>query len=439
LIDISRIPGLDEIEAQGDALRLGPLVTHNQVVDSTRAVSYAFPLAQACWQVGAPQIRNRGTVAGNLVTASPANDTITPLWAMDATVLLASLARGSRELPFDHFFLGVRRVSMQDDEMVVGINVPTLKPNERGIFLKFGLRESQAVSLVNVAVIVEFATMDGKSDGQPDRHSLVTRARIALGAVAPTIVRASQAEQYLVGQTLTENVIEQTAELAAQAAHPISDVRASAEYRRTLVHLLTEQALCQLCDGTERSDWPDRPVKLWGNGGGRFSVNAHASEFCTESSSPIHFSLNGQPATLLNANGKTLLHALRENAGLIGTKEGCAEGECGACTVWMDGIAVMSCLVPAERADGCQVVTIEGLASENGQLHPIQDAFIREGAVQCGYCTPGFLMSTANLLAEIPHPAQDQITQALSGNLCRCTGYYSIIRAVERAINHNVA
>ncbi len=427
IVDVSRVMDLGHVQRENGAFHLGATVTHNQVVGTSDLVAHAFPLARACWLVGAPQIRNRGTVAGNCVTASPANDTIAPLWAMDATFTLASRERGERTLTCAEFFLGVRKTALQPDEMLVRINVPALKPSERGTFLKLGLRQAQAISVVNVAVIVDFAEEHANQKSKIKNQKPVVRARIALGSVAPTIVRAAEAEAYLAGKELTDEVIERAAELTAAAARPISDLRGSAEYRRDMVRVLTARALRQLRDGTEREGWPEQPVLLQGAG----IRNQWAGNSGQETG--VRFTLNGQPIVLQNVRGKTLLRALREDAGLTGTKEGCAEGECGACTVWLDGVAVMSCLVPAERAEGCEVVTVEGLAPAAGRLHPIQQAFIDAAAVQCGYCTPGILMSAANLLEEFPQPTADQIKQALTGNLCRCTGYYKILEAVERA------
>ncbi len=437
LIDVTRIPGLDAIRLGDDGLiHLGPLVTHNQVVGSKLCVERAFPLAKACWEVGAPQIRNRGTIAGNLITASPANDTITPLWGMDARVTLKSVG-GERTLAFRNFFRGVRKTHLQPDEMLVDVAFRPLKANQRGTFLKLGLRQAQAISVVNVAVVLSFD--DDVRAGAPPIS--VAEGRITLGSVAPIIIRARDAERAIAGQRLNDETIKLVAELAAVAAKPIDDVRGSANYRKYMVSVFIQRALDQLRTGQERDAFPSQPVMLWGNTGGHFPVwfsDAPGRDLgpvvthLADGDQAITTTVNGRGYQVRGANDKTLLRMLREDIGLTGTKEGCAEGECGACTVFLDGIAVMSCLVPAPRAHGSQIVTIEGLATPEA-LHPVQQAFVDEGAVQCGYCTPGFIMSGVSLLDENPSPTRDEIKQAITGNLCRCTGYYSIISAIGKA------
>ena len=143
----------------------------------------------------------------------------------------------------------------------------------------------------------------------------------------------------------------------------------------------------------------------------------------------IEFTLNGEKYKKNAAPGKRLVDFLREDMGLTGTKEGCGEGECGACTVVLDGRAVHSCLVLAGQINGGRLLTVEGLA-RGGELSPLQKAFIEHGAIQCGYCTPGMLMSSAALLAENPSPTEDEVRTALAGNICRCGDYSAIIDAV---------
>lgn len=427
LIDITRIPNLDRIVLDEDEVfHLGPLVTHNHCVAAKLIVEQAFPLAQAAWEVGAPQIRNRGTVAGNLITASPANDTITPLLAMGARVSLLS-SSDQREVPLEDFYTGVRRTVMRPDEMLVDISFPALQANQRGLFVKLGLRRAQAISLVDVAILLTFAESSGKEfTKQP-----VQQAAITLGAVAPTIIHAREAEAFLAGRQLDAETIEMAGQLAQQAAQPIDDVRSSMDYRREMVRVGVLRGLRALAQGQERGGYPQKPVLLWGRDYIGKAPVLSSSVHHTQKS-PIQTRINGKEYTFTSGHHKTLLRLLREEAGLIGTKEGCAEGECGACTIFLDGMAVMSCLVPAPRAHAAEIVTIEGLA-RNGDLHPVQRTFIEEGAVQCGYCTPGFLMSAAKLLEENPHPEKSEIEQAITGNLCRCTGYYKIVAAIERA------
>lgn len=146
----------------------------------------------------------------------------------------------------------------------------------------------------------------------------------------------------------------------------------------------------------------------------------------------VTFNINGEDMDLRVAPNDVLVEVLRKEAGLTGTKKGCGQGDCGACTVIIDGKAVLSCLTLAMTAAGKEITTIEGIADrKTGEMNPIQKSFLNHGAVQCGYCTPGMIMSSYNLLSHNPHPTRQEVRRALSGNLCRCTGYILILDAVQ--------
>ena len=428
LVDITRVPGLSEIRLDDGWVHLGPLVTHNHCAVSPIVREHGLPLARASWEVGAPQIRNRSTVAGNIITGSPANDTITPLMALGAQVVLKSL-RGERTVDFADFYTGIRKTVMQSDEILVDIAFPALSDRQAGAFVKLGLRRAQAISVVHVAVVLTF---EGPQFGARV-GAVVQEASIALGAVTPVIVRAQEAEASLTGKALSTETIGEAAALAIRSAAPIDDVRSSAAYRAEMVRVCTLRALRAILEGSETDGLPERPVTLWGPElhyvppGLAVGAN-HAPD------QPIVTRINGVERVISTGFDKNLLRWLREDAGLVGTKEGCAEGECGACTVFLDGAAVMSCLVPAPRAHRATIVTVEGL-QDGENLHRVQAAFAEAGAVQCGYCIPGFIMSGVKLLEENANPETGDLRQAITGNLCRCTGYYKILEALALAAN----
>lgn len=422
LIDISRIEGMDAIYEAKDRVNLGPLVTHNQAATNVSIQQSALPLAQACLEVGSPALRNRATIIGNVVTASPANDTISALRALDAEVSIAS-ERGMRSVSLADFHTGVRRTVLADDEMVTGISFPSIGAHDRGVFVKLGLRRAQAISVVHMALVVGF-------DGDGENASVVY-ARVALGSVAPTIVRLSGVEAALIGGPLTPAVIENAAELAQQAVSPIDDLRATADYRNDQIFVMMSRSLQALAKNEQAQTFPVSVPVLGGP-----SVFADKVSGELTSGDVVTATINGESVSAPWTAG-SMLDWLRDQADMTGTKEGCAEGECGACTVSLHGTSVLSCLVPAGRAHGSVIETIEGLRD------PVQNAFIDKAAVQCGYCIPGFVMAAASLRSDCEAaspgclPTKAEMKLGLSGNLCRCTGYYAIENAVENAVEVN--
>ena len=422
LVDISGLPRLDRISYEGGRVSLGPLVTHADVIASAPMRTAGLPLAQACLEVGSPPLRNRATVVGNIVTASPANDTISALVALDAAVTMTSV-RGERTVPISEFFAGFRQTVLEPDEIVTAVSFDALdgadRPHgRRGVFVKLGLRRAQAISVVHAAAVV------GLDGGR------VVDLVVALGSVAATIITVPEAAELAAGRELAEANADISA-AACRAATPIDDIRGSAEYRSHTVGVVVDRAITALATGTEADRWPRQAPRL------ALTASAAdagpASTVLAEPGDTVTATVNGVQRSATGAAGKTLMDWLRDDLGLTGTKEGCAEGECGACTVHLDGAAVFSCLVPAGRADGANITTVEGVASPGGDLHPFQQAMVDTGGAQCGFCTPGFVMSAVALLDEIAEPTPEQITVGLSGNLCRCTGYCSIIEAVQAA------
>lgn len=413
LVDVTRAPDLGAIgpTPKGDGLLLGAAATYAAILRSDLAWEAAPLLVQAVAQIGSAQIRARGTIGGNLGTATPAGDSLPALLALDARLHLLGL-KGARTLPLEAFFLGVRRTALEPGELIAAVEVPR-RPARRGAFAKFGLRRAQAISVVSVAAAVE-----------EDETGRVSLARVALGAVAPTPRRAREAEEALVGARLTPEAIAAAADAAAAAAQPIDDIRGSAAYRRELVRVLTRRVLQALAQGTP----PARPVEA--------SVARPLPPALLPPADwdgrSLRFRVNGEEVAIPDVRGRSLLRVLREDLGLTGTKDGCSAGECGACTVLLDGVAVTSCLVPAPQAYGREVLTVEGLG-RGDRLHPLQEAFVDHAATQCGYCTPGMLLSAEALLRTVGQPTPEQIRVALAGNLCRCTGYYQIVEAVQDA------
>jgi CO/xanthine dehydrogenase Mo-binding subunit/xanthine dehydrogenase iron-sulfur cluster and FAD-binding subunit A len=447
ILDISAVPGLRGITEAAAGWRIGALTTWTDVIRA-ELPSLFDGLALAAREVGGAQIQNRGTLAGNICTASPAGDGAPNLLALDAGIELTSL-RGRRHVQMRDFIDGYRHTQCRPDEIVTAILVPRPQRSARGHFLKLGARRYLVISIVMVAGVVE-----------TDAAGAISSARLAVGSCSAVPQRLPALEAALAGQPLAAAADVATAAHLVELA-PIDDIRGSAAYRREAALTLVRSLLAELASPERRGDArilnvpslaprhsrkraprprESRPelhllapaaghpfcASLGGNDT-RHGATQDAALAAAETT--VSFTLNGEAMTVAAGPFASLADTLRERLGLTGTKIGCEAGDCGACTVILEGEQVCACLVATTQADGASIYTVEG-AGPLGLTERLRSAFLAHGAAQCGICTPGMLMAAADLLARSPTPERPEVEDAIGGVLCRCTGYLKIVEAV---------
>jgi len=431
VLDISRVPELGGIAEADGSITINPLATHTELVRSDLVRKFAPLLGSASAAIGSPQIRDRGTVGGNIMNAAACADTVPPLVALGATATLQSQA-GRRELALADLFVKPYQTKAQPDELLTGIRFLKLPAGARCAFIKLGRRNALAISRMSVAAVLHVG-----GDGR------IVEARLVPGAAFPTWKRVPEAEQMLLGEKPAAKLFAAAGQKVSEEMIKATGRRWSTEYKEPVLAVLVRRALEACASKAGPGVSPARSAaKTAGKGQARRAVlrSAHghsrpqilsgdgqASRKCS-----ITTTVNGRAHALTIPANLTLLDLLRDHLGLLGTKCGCEIGECGACTVLLDGEPVNSCLVLAPQIAGREVLTVEGM-SPGGKLHPLQASFLDHDAVQCGFCTPGMLMSAKALLDWNPRATETQIRTAISGNLCRCTGYQQIVQAIAKA------
>jgi len=418
LISLRWIAELCGIRKTGNVLRIGSMTLWREIETDPLVASHCPALTEAASMVANPQIRNVATVGGNLCNAAPSADGAPPLMVMEAVLTIAG-PEGEREVPIQEFFQGPGQHCMQPGEVLAAIKIPEMPLNTGVAFLKSG-RVAQDIALANVAVCVQ---MEG---------DVCKKCRVSAGAVGPVPLRLQGVEAFVEGKEINPELLLEIQDKAAGEVTPITDVRSTEIYRRTITGVMVKRAMAQALKQAKQASSQDaafsgtEPKKM-------DSPEPTVGLYDSPLRKLIRFNLNGHAVEAEVMSHKMLSNVLRDTFEFTGTKEGCGQGECGACTVLVDGESVNSCLYPAFEVDGKTVTSIEGLVGEGNQLDPIQKAFVENGGIQCGFCTPGMIMSAKAMLKRNANPTEKEIRKGISGNLCRCTGYVQIVESIKGA------
>jgi len=425
LVNVAGLTELSGIEAMEDGLDVGAMTTIWDLRNRAAVQADYSALADACAAFGSTQIQLTGTIGGNVCNGSPASDTVPALVALGAEVVLVGPDR-QRRMPIERFLVGPGETAIDEGELLARIRVPKPAPGAGSAFVKVSRVRADLAKASAAASIVR--------DG--DR---IVDCRLTFGAVGPTVMRAGAAEEMMVGERFSSQLALAAGQEASEQVSPIDDVRSSARYRRQVVKALCHDVLQAAWErageeGGEAAPSPAPAETLGSGGGAKTGIASSPLSVGIGETQPITLTVNGVERRLHVGPTELLINVLRDRLNLTGTKYGCGIGECGACTIHVDGVPRLSCLTLAVTADGREVTTVEGLEGQNGELDPLQEAFIEKAAFQCGYCTPGMLMMTKRLLAENPAPDEDDVRDYLKGNRCRCTGFAAIVRAVQSCV-----
>ena len=385
LVDLGGLSELTAVSTGAGGLELGAMVTYTQLASSSEVEVTRPILGEVAATIADVQVRNRGTIGGNICSNDPTNHLPPLLVALDAKMTIAGPG-GERTVSADDFFLGVYMTAVATGELLTKVTVPP--PGGAGDGFAALTIGTDGTCIVSAAASV--------ANGA---------ARIAIGCVSGTPVRATEMEAKL-GGDFGEGSVREAAKGLGARLDPPGDVHASADYRRHLAEVMAVRAVLQAAETSED-----------------LGVEPAASR-------TISVEINGELYEREVDARRLLVHFIRDDADLTGTHVGCDTGNCGACTIQLDGQAIKSCMMLAVQADGASIRTVEGLGAD-GELNALQQSFSDHHALQCGYCTPGMLMSASHLLEQNPHPTEEEIRKALQGNICRCTGYVNIVEAVK--------
>ena len=450
--ELVSIYGLDELRGvvmeEDGTIRIGSLTSFSHITKDPIIQKYINVLGEAVDMVGGPQIRNIGTIGGNTCNGVTSADSASTLFAWDAVMELAG-PDGIRRIPIKDFYIKAGKVDLRPGEIQTAILIPReAYEGYEGHYIKYAMRNAMDIATLGCSVNVKLS----------EDKKIFTDVRIAYGVAGPVPMRAVHAEAAGRGLEVTEENIGKIGDTVLEDVTPRDSWRASKAFREHISKLLCKRALREAvrrAGGVVSEESPaamapsasdnenagtgekkEAPESISGASEGSGTAK---HTIMTDSESGKQYKLvrcriNGVERETMVDVRASLTDMLRNDYSLTSVKKGCEVGECGACNVIIDGECYNSCIYLAVWADGKEIRTLEGLMGPDGELSDIQQAFIDEAAVQCGFCTPGVIMSSVEILESGKEYTRDELRKQLSGHLCRCTGYENILNAVEKTM-----